>query len=262
MMPNILIGARFGKWTVIGQAGRDKWGSRLWLCQCDCGSSSRSVTQGCLLASKSTSCGCHKSVSPGDRFGRLVVISRAPRSTNPKEGKRWLCQCDCGSPTRIVRQISLTKGLTLGCGCVGREHRINNNTRHGLARSAEYSIWSNMLQRCENPNDKAFNRYGGRGITVFEGWKDFKNFITDMGPRPKGMSLERKDNNDGYNPDNCKWATRAEQARNKRSNRYVIFEGQEMVLHDAINLLRARAIQKPHGTEFCRGGRNDDSDPR
>lgn len=105
--------------------------------------------------------------------------------------------------------------------------------RHGHCRksgqSSEYMIWASMRQRCYNPKSSAFKDYGQRGITVCERWNLFENFIEDMGPRPQGMTLERKDNSQGYNPDNCKWATRAENNGNKRNNIWLESNGVTMI---------------------------------
>lgn len=88
---------------------------------------------------------------------------------------------------------------------------------HGKARRRLYSVWSGMLRRCETPTDAAYRNYGGRGITVCEQWHIFANFYADMGDKPSGLTLERKDNNSGYFPDNCVWASRVDQSRNRRS---------------------------------------------
>jgi len=94
-----------------------------------------------------------------------------------------------------------------------------------------------MRQRCTNPNDASYPNYGGRGIFVCERWLDFENFLADMGERPEGMSLDRVDNDGPYSPANCRWATRTEQSRNTRRNRYVEVKGKRMLLADAARLL-------------------------
>lgn len=100
------------------------------------------------------------------------------------------------------------------------------NYKHGMKRTIVYNTWSNMKGRCENPNDRAYSSYGGRGIKVCERWQSFENFFADMGHPPAGHSLERKDNDQGYNPDNCVWADRTTQNRNKRSNRLITVDGE------------------------------------
>jgi hypothetical protein len=93
--------------------------------------------------------------------------------------------------------------------------------------------WRSMINRCENPNHKAWKHYGGRGITVCRRWRKLDNFIADMGPRPQGMTLDRYPDNDGdYKPSNCRWATRSQQSRNRRNNRLLTFNGQTMTMWD------------------------------
>jgi hypothetical protein len=149
----------------------------------------------------------------GARFGQLVVLRRAGKT--PDRGRTlWLCQCDCGKRT-VVRDDSLkySKG-SRSCGC------RKNIYRHGYARRNEkdplYWIWSNMHQRCSNPNATKFARYGARGIKVCKRWNDFVNFQADVGDRPHpSLSIGRIDNDGPYTPDNVEWQTRSKQARNQ-----------------------------------------------
>jgi len=107
-------------------------------------------------------------------------------------------------------------------------------TKHGLSRRKEYAVWKAMRQRCENPRDKNYANYGGRGIAVCDKWAHFENFYEDMGACPAGQSLERKDNEKGYSPDNCVWADRTAQNRNRRNAIVVIYKGKERLLVDVI----------------------------
>lgn len=92
--------------------------------------------------------------------------------------------------------------------------------KHGMYKTKEFRCWCSMIERCSNPNCKDFKNYGGRGIFVCDSWKNFINFYNDMGDIPKGLTIERKDNNKGYSKDNCKWATRLEQIHSKRQPVY------------------------------------------
>ena len=136
----------------------------------------------------------------GQKFGRLLVIAQASRGACGQI--RWVCLCDCGTET-IVLGGSLRWGDTKSCGCWHREAMATKATKHGRSGSPEYRSWSMMLNRCRNPKNKDFARYGGRGIAVCERWQDFELFLADMGPRPsKGHSIERVDGDEGYGPDN------------------------------------------------------------
>lgn len=163
----------------------------------------------------------------GQRFRRLIVIQRVD---NDKWGQpMWFCKCDCKNRI-IVRSNSLKSGNTQSCGCLQKERSSANCEKlkflHGYARTGKqnrtYKSWTGMIQRCTNPNNIGYNDYGGRGITVCERWKKFENFLEDMGESlGPGYSIERIKNNLGYYKENCKWATRKQQARNRRSNIYI-----------------------------------------
>ncbi len=113
-------------------------------------------------------------------------------------------------------------GATRSCGCLRRTH--------GLIQTREYGAWEGLRNRCNNPTNHAYRRYGGRGIKVCERWDSFENFLADMGPSPDGMSIDRIDNNGPYSPENCKWSTSKEQNRNRRDNRLITYKGQTKCL--------------------------------
>lgn len=170
----------------------------------------------------------------GQLFGRWTVISENGRDG---EGKlRWGCRCDCGTE-REVRNRDLVVGKSTSCGCLRRESASLTNTTHGLSRSKEYSSWQMMISRCCNPNYEDYARYGGIGITVCERWRSFANFYEDMGPRPRGATIERLDNDKGYYPENCAWDSRSAQARNRSSNVWVYVGSKRMLITDAAMLI-------------------------
>ncbi len=164
----------------------------------------------------------------GQRFGRLEAIKI--HSHNPQWTK-WLCKCDCGNEV-VVFLGSLTGGRSRSCGCLKNDVTRARMTIHGGHKSPEYVAWSNMRQRCSNANAVAYPDYGGRGIRVCDRWQVFENFIDDMGKRPPGMTIERKNNDGHYEPSNCVWATRMEQTRNTRRSCLITFNGETKCLSD------------------------------
>lgn len=146
----------------------------------------------------------------GIRIGRLVVIGYlGPR---PKQAS-WLCRCDCGNHT-VVLGHNLRCSTTTSCGCLRVEGKYQVS-----CRGPEYKTWVNMRTRCNNPKSSQFLDYGGRGIEICERWRKFENFYADMGPRPASeYSLDRINVDGNYEPSNCRWATKEEQANNARSN--------------------------------------------
>ena len=149
-----------------------------------------------------------KHIPVGARHGRLVVT--APRA--PGE-KRVQCVCDCGTPHSVLFG---EWGKCQSCGCLRNERSAERLTRHGHKHSSLYASWAAMIQRCTNPSNKQWANYGGRGITVCERWRDFPNFLDDMGDRPAGLTLDRIDNDRGYEPGNCRWTDVHTQNVNRR----------------------------------------------
>lgn len=157
----------------------------------------------------------------GQTFGRLTAVSYVDTT---KEHARWLCKCACGGSV-IVPAYALRRGNTKSCGCINREKM----TKHGYFGTRTYNTWCSMIQRCFNTNYPEFEKYGGRGITVCDRWKEsFENFLADMGERPEDTSIDRIDVNGNYEPDNCRWANRSVQSSNQRRHQTITFNGETL----------------------------------
>jgi len=168
----------------------------------------------------------------GQRFGRLMVVEYAGTKGEKKtKATIWKVKCDCGNEL-IVRGGDLKSGKTTSCGCLQKDRTSNALTKHGYKGKPIYNTWQSMKSRCSNLNSHDFKYYGGRGIIFCQRWKHFENFLADMGEKPKGLTLERKDNNGNYCPENCCWATRKEQNRNTSRTRNITHNGETMCLND------------------------------
>jgi hypothetical protein len=165
----------------------------------------------------------------GQRFGRLTVIRR--HHEKYREAK-WECLCDCGNAS-ITRGDHLRSGHTKSCNCLigkakkgGGKGRFTHGETSNKSVPVEYEAWHGIKSRCLNKSNKAYSYYGGRGITICDRWlNSYENFVTDMGRRPKGMSLDRIDNDGGYEPGNCRWATWQQQAENTKRSRFWFLYG-------------------------------------
>lgn len=159
----------------------------------------------------------------GQVFGRLTAITRGE---NSKDGKaKWVCKCSCGKEVTIL-SASLLRGKSSSCGCLRKESSsvvgAGNSTRlikHGMSKSTAHIRWRSMKDRCNNPNNKHYKDYGGRGIKVCKRWLVFEQFYADMGDCPSGMSIDRINNDGDYEPSNCRWATPKMQMNNTRKQK-------------------------------------------
>jgi len=168
----------------------------------------------------------------GQMFNRLTVVS----FSHTDRESHWHCRCDCGTMT-VVRGGRLRSGETESCGCVAIERRPRI---HGMTDTRTYRIYRGMTARTSDPTVKDWPRYGGRGIKKDPRWSTFAAFLADMGACPgPDYTLDRIDNDGDYSPENCRWATWKQQARNKRRQRWVEYRGRRMPLSEACELAGA-----------------------
>lgn len=246
-----LTGKRYGALTVLKYLGNinPKRNTAYFLCRCDCGKE-KAIEGTSLSGGKTKSCGCRINIVEnfiGKRFGRLVVIEETEPRITPSGSKerRYLCQCDCGNTKNISR--AGLQGGTKSCGCLGVEicKNIKNKNvfqaTHGKRHTRLYHIWLCMKQKCSNPKNPEFKRYGKRGITVCAEWKnDFQCFWDwsyangykeEIMPNGKNKwTIDRIDTNGNYEPSNCRWVDMLIQSNNKRDNHLITYEGETLTL--------------------------------
>lgn len=241
----VSIGDKFNRWTVISELIKTKDKRSSFLAVCDCGKE-KMMDFSKLASGRSKSCGCllvdtrrqalierHK-LNAGKKFNRLTI--KNGNVFNGPDGRPIVdVVCDCGTEITIG-VYGLVRGDIKSCGCLRSDTSklmaIARNTTHGNSNHDLYQIWTGIIKRCTNPRHKAYSMYGARGITVCDRWKaSFEDFVSDVGDRPSpNHSIDRIDNDAGYSPDNCRWATQTEQCRNTRRNRVYEINGEEKSL--------------------------------
>src|SRR5262245_32616498 len=169
----------------------------------------------------------------GHRYGRLTVIASAGVINHHM---RWVCQCICGRSC-VVRGISLREGNTTSCGCTRRETLRRHGEAGRMGRSREYDAWASMKRRCLTPTHPDWPNYGGRGITVCDRWRVYEQFLADVGRCPPGHSLDRIDNDAGYELGNVRWATPTQQTLNRRVCRRWTVEGKRISIAQMAHIL-------------------------
>lgn len=223
-----LTGQRFGR-LVVESYCRDKNNRIKWNCTCDCGKKTVVYTNA-LTSGTTKSCGCfnsdyHKENCKdltGQRFGMWTTLYR---TTDKKGHVAWMCRCDCGTE-RIILTAHLINGSSTNCGC----KRVHPTT-HNMSGTRLYRIYQSMIQRCNNPNNKAYCYYGGKGICIYSEWLgehgfenfaewSFENGYTDT------LTIDRKDSNGNYEPSNCRWADYTTQLNNTTRNHLVTCNGE------------------------------------
>lgn len=221
-----LIGERFGRLVVVSTSTRRSY----FNCRCDCGKQTTVYRQN-LQRGHTKSCGCLSIVDiTGRRFGRLLIVKLVGTGTH---GAIWHCLCDCGNWFNSRGDV-IKSGSTLSCGC----YNLDRISSHKLSKTPEYKTWISVRRRCNLPHDQNYHNYGARGIKVCRRWDKFENFYADMGERPTPKhSIDRKDNNKGYSPSNCRWATSVEQQNNTRRTTFLTFNGKTLSLNEWSRLL-------------------------
>ena len=186
----------------------------------------------------------------GRRFGRLVVLKRTNDHVKKNGNKQtvFLCRCDCGN-VRKVLAYNLKNGHSLSCGCLGFERRTQVRTKHRETGTRLYRIWYHMRERCNREQNNRFTVYGGRGIKVCEAWdksyEAFRSWALQNG-YSENLTLDRKNNDLWYSPENCRWATPKEQANNTRKNRLISYNGITRTLSEWSDIVKIKQSTIAH----------------
>lgn len=228
-----IAGDRYGSLRVVSYAF-SRNNSSFWNCICDCGNATI-VSSHNLRSGNTKTCGCSHHNRPhmdiaGKRFGRLVAVECVGKDAHGNY--LWQCKCDCGNEV-VVLQPSLISGNSGSCGCYTRERAAEANTKHGKRRTRLYTIYSNMISRCENANNLVYKHYGGRGVSVCDEWRsDFGAFFDwayangyDENALRGQCTLDRIDVNGNYCPENCRWVAQKVQCNNRRDTLMMTYAG-------------------------------------
>lgn len=218
-----LVGRTYGSLTVIEFAGY-LHSNPIWKCKCDCGAEI-TIYENRLNRNANINCGApvhDKRI--GQKYGRLTIVQP---SLSQGSKKTYLCECECGNAI-LVCISNLISGNTKSCGCLSKEITSNRNTIHGLSNTRIYNTWCKMIARCEKPYETSYKRYGAKGISVCEEWHDFLTFYNwaIANGYDDTLSIDRIDSKKNYCPENCRWATTIQQARNVSSNVIVEHDGE------------------------------------
>ena len=241
-MPKKLVfeeGQRFGKLVVIEPA-RKQSGKRGYKCRCDCGNEvivdsyrlNKGLTKSCGCLQREVASKLGRDDLTGKEFGRLKVIEFAEVRSYTKNTHAtvvmWRCKCQCGNET-IVAANNLRNGTTRSCGCMQKELAKQRFTTHNMTNTRLYRIWHGMVQRCNNPNNKKYRYYGGRGVQVCDEWQEFEPFhqwAISHG-YDDSLSIDRIDYTGNYCPENCRWIDMLEQKSNTRNNVWIEYNGEK-----------------------------------
>jgi hypothetical protein len=240
-----LVGQRFGRLVVIAFSHKTENGKRtFWKCKCDCGNEVI-VRRDTLTSGDALSCGClHSEIVRGFiknilglKFGRLLVINTSPRRDS--EGLAyWLCRCECGNEIEVCGS-NLRSGHTKSCGCFSEGIKGKIRKLYGELGVIIHNRWKNMRDRCLSPVHKGYKHYGGRGITICKEWDDVEVFYiwAINNGFEQCLELDRIDVNGNYCPENCRWVTEKEQARNKRNSHMITYNGETKCMSEWAEIL-------------------------